>query len=141
MKTLNTLQDLNKVKISNYRARYQKQASELTDEQIVAYRRLRYGIRAYSEQELSKMSPREIKSVIYTQERANNIISEMSQSKLNTFIIKTMKKVFPDLTGDAAAILTQPVFHQGFTVDNSITPLKVSQEEIYAEFKRRGLVK
>lgn len=140
METLKTLEDLNKVKIVNYRARYQKSSNELSDEQIITYRKLRYGIRAFSEQELSTMSPREKKAVVYAQERANNIINEMAQDKLNTFIIKTMKKIFPDLVGNAVAILTQPVFHQGFTVDNSITPLKVSQEEIYAEFKRKGLL-
>lgn len=140
MEKLKTLQELNKVLPVNYRPRYQKEENEISDEELISYRKLKYGTRAYSESELLSMSSKEKKSVIYKQEKANEIINEMAQNKLNSYVIKLMKKVFPDLTGDAANIFTQPVFYGGFVVDNSIKPLKVTQEEIIEEFKRKGLM-
>lgn len=143
MKTT-TLTDLRQLKTvvtpTKYRSRYVRDENEHTDEQIIAYRRLRYGIRAYSESELSIMTPREHKAIIYAQERANEVINEIAQDKLNSFVIKTLKRVFPDLCGEAASLLMEPVFVRTFVVDNSITPLKVSQTEIITEFKRKGLL-
>lgn len=141
MKTIQT--ELTQLKTSNipnnYRPRYVKEEHKESEE-VIAYKKLRYGTRGYSESELSAMTPKKRKAIIYAQERANNIISEIAQDKLNSYVIKLMKKVFPDLVGEAASILIEPVFHKGFVVDNSIAPLKVTQEEIIAEFKRKGLI-
>lgn len=143
MKTT-TLTDLTQLKTvaipTKYRSRYVRDENEPTDAQVLAYRRLRYGIRGYSESELSTMTPREHKTIIYAQERANEIINEMAQDKLNSYVIRMIKKVLPNICGDAASILIEPVFIRTFIVDNSITPLKVSQTEIIAEFKRKGLI-
>lgn len=143
MKTT-TLTDLTQLKTvvtpTKYRSRYVRNENEPTDTQLITYRRLRYGLRACTESELAIMTPRERKAIIYAQERANEVINEMAQDKLNSYVIRMMKKYFPDLCGEAASILTEPVFIRTFVVDNSITPLKVSQTEIITEFKRKGLI-
>ncbi len=123
-----------------YRPRYTPDENQPTQKQLLSYKRLRYGTRSMSAEEVSVLTPRERKAIIYAQERANEIINEMAQDKLNAYVIRIIKKVIPNICGDSVDILLEPVFIRTFIVDNSIAPLKVSQAEIIEEFKRKGLI-
>lgn len=137
MKTLTNLEQLKTVK-SNYRPRYIQEG--LTSEQLLAFKRVKFGLKSFTAEEVKAMSQYERKAITYKQERGWLVIKDLQQTKLNNLVANTIREAFPTICGDAAGLLLEPIFSRNFVVDESIKPLRLSQEEIYNAFVEQGLI-
>lgn len=137
MKTLESFKELKKEVISSYRPRWQVTLNEF---QLKEYRKLMYGLKAFYPEELVNLEEEEKRTIIYNNDKAWKLINRMKQEKMNRFLAKKIKKVFPNLTGEAVPFLTQPLTDANFLVNPNIKECNLSQEEMITVFIQAGLL-
>lgn len=117
-------------KPANYRPKQTIAQPTFSSAQALMLDRCLKGPKAYPEDYFRALPREEARLIIYRCNTTHQVLNELRQTKLNQLVKALVTTTIPNICGNAADLLIEPVLDRNFQCDLSIKSLFLSKAEI-----------